>query len=153
MVHTDTHTPSTHECGWLKESECKIAYKCRCLEQAQCPGLHAKFKCLWLNDLCQREKLLEMFIQAQKLLQILHLKPTLFPAEIPKHLPVSQLHTAWNPTRCYDYSEKAAHYWSGRQHTDKYLCNVYRSQRLEHTVFFDGRRKGEGGHCLLQKLN
>ena len=144
MAHTDTHTFSAHECRCSKETECKIACECRCLEQAQCLSLHAKFRCLGRNkSVPKREEPWRVYPSSKAVADLASEIRSLFPAEIPKHLPVSQLLTAWNPTRCHDCSGKAAHYWSGRRRTDKYLCKAYRAQRLEHIVSPMGGGKGK----------
>lgn len=60
---------------------------------------------------------------------------SLFPAEIPKHLPVSQLLP----------DATIAAEWQRR--TDKYLCKAHRARSLEHCLC-GGRGRGQGGSCL-----
>lgn len=87
--------PSAQQCRCLKEPGCKIACECRCLEQAKCPGLRAKFRWLGLNKaLPKREDPTRVYPGAKAVADLASEIHSLFPAEIPKHLPVSQLLTA-----------------------------------------------------------
>lgn len=77
-AHGDAHAFCAHECRCWGETECKIACGAgvwsRRSAQVCMPGSG-----VWGGtNLCQREKNLDVFIQAQKLLQIWHLKSTVF---------------------------------------------------------------------------
>lgn len=110
-----------------------------------CPRLPAELRCLGQNkSLPDREEPRRVYPSSSAAAALVAESCSLFPAEIPKHLPVSRLLAARNPTRCRDCRGKAARYWSGRRRAGKYLCKAHRAQRLAHAVSAGGGEGKEG---------
>lgn len=130
--------------SWSKGTECEIGASAGARRRRSARACLPSSGVWGRTNLCQTEKNLVVFIRARALLQLSWQKAALFPAEIPKHLPVSRLLAARNPTRCRDCRGKAARYWSGRRRAGKYLCKAHRAQRLAHAVSAGGGEGKEG---------